>query len=568
MGYKPTVVSVLLLTLLAAGCRDRQQQLHDYLNATTRAWGFRGAVLIAYKGNVILADGYGPANQIFDEPNTTQTKFFIGSITKQFTAAAILKLRDQGELRLDDTIDQYLPDYPALAGRGITIHQMLSHSSGLANYTDIPEVNMRRTQSLSPAELMRVIAEQPQDFEPGTRFEYSNSGYIVLGSIVEAVSGQSYEAYLHHEILKPNHMFDTGYARREAGHPGRADGYTVDNDWRPTGALKVDYGILHTAGALYSTVMDMYRWEKTLSGHGVLSDSSLAAMFTDHGHGYGYGWAIDSLWGRRHAFHGGFIDGFNSEVDRWLDDSLLIVVFSNEDEAPVKKISRGLAAICFFGQPAAWPTEKTPTPIELAQLARYEGVYRQEYGGRRYIYVEDEALWFQQPHRLRERLFFDRGSRFFLQSDNTVLLEFVNDSLGGVSGYRLRDEGTLVWADRLTDKDSADYYPARDRIPVDSTVHGQYVGVYELRSLLGDNETALRLVVTREGRHMFVAIADFERIEIYPVSDHEFVHQTADFRLVFSVERETGDIICQLQMGDEEVSGRRVPGGAPAEPTQ
>ena len=166
----------------------------------------------------------------------------------------------------------------------------MTHTSGIPDYTDMPEVLARRTRAMSPTELLSFFKDDPLRFEPGTDFRYSNSGYIILGAIIERVSGQCYEAFLHREILKPARMHNTGYARREAGHPDRAAGYTIGEERIPIDALPVHYSVLHTAGALYSTIDDMLLWDQALCGNEILSEESIEAMLTPYLERYGYGW--------------------------------------------------------------------------------------------------------------------------------------------------------------------------------------------------------------------------------------------------------------------------------------
>ncbi len=220
------LIMILAMILTFSGCRLIEDRLDNYLNAAHELWGFNGSVLVAWNGRVILSKGYGMADNTFNIPNTPQTKFFIGSITKQFTAACIMILIERNLLKLDDPIIMYLPDYPRPNGDKITIRHLLTHTSGIPDYTNFPEVILKRTQPLSTEYLIDLFKNWPLEFEPGSKFSYSNSGYLLLGEIIEKISGQSYEAFLEHEILKPLGMNDSGYARREAAYPNRASGYT------------------------------------------------------------------------------------------------------------------------------------------------------------------------------------------------------------------------------------------------------------------------------------------------------------------------------------------------------
>jgi CubicO group peptidase (beta-lactamase class C family) len=242
----PANIFLLLLILFfvffcCTGCWQYRPRVEAYLKAAHESWGFNGAVSISKNGRLLFSRGYGLANQQIGAPNTPMTRFFIGSITKQFTAAAILALQEDHLLNLDDPITKYLADYPHDPGDRITIKNLLTHTSGIPNYTEDPEIILRRTQSISPKEIIERIENRPLEFEPGTRFRYSNSGYILLGRIIEVASGQSFEAYLHHRIFRPAGMKNTGYGRRESAVPDRADGYTLSRNGSIVDAIPVDY---------------------------------------------------------------------------------------------------------------------------------------------------------------------------------------------------------------------------------------------------------------------------------------------------------------------------------------
>jgi CubicO group peptidase (beta-lactamase class C family) len=190
----------------------------------------------------------------------------------------------------------------------VTIHHLLTHTSGIPDYVDDPFVVLKRTSDVSPSDLMALFMNEPLESAPGTRFSYSNSSYIVLGAIIEEVSGQSYEAFLHHRLLTPLGMRSSGYARRETGLPQRAEGYTIDEYQNLVNALPVSMSILHTAGALYSSVEDMLRWDQELYESKVLERIWTDKMLTAYTGNYGYGWFIDSLYGFKHLYHGGFLE--------------------------------------------------------------------------------------------------------------------------------------------------------------------------------------------------------------------------------------------------------------------
>jgi CubicO group peptidase (beta-lactamase class C family) len=297
---------------------------------------FMGAVLVAQDGQVLLSEGYGFADLDQDRANMSATPFLIGSLTKQFTAAAILQLQDAGRLSVSDPLVRYLPDYPG--GAAITLHHLLNHTSG------VPEHVGRLRQSMATPfpidDLIGTFSSLPLDFVPGSQFAYSNSNYVLLGKVIEVVTGQPYADYVQEQIFDPLQMAQTGYGRNE-GVPGQSVGYTRG----PGGAAPaqfVDMSIPYAAGALVSTVEDFYLWDRALRADSLLSPAGKEAMFTPGQGDYGYGWFITASLSGRVAFHGGSIFGYRSYIVRGLDTDFLIIVLSNLDSAPVPNIADAL----------------------------------------------------------------------------------------------------------------------------------------------------------------------------------------------------------------------------------
>ncbi len=248
---------------------------------------FMGAVLVARGDKILFKKAYGSANLEWSIPNTTTTRFRIASVTKQFTAAAILLLEERGKLRIEDPIKKYYPDAPA-AWDKISLVNLLQHTSGIANYTDEPDMGSWMTQPNTPAELVKRVRDKPLQFEPGAEMRYSNTGYVLLGIAIEKASGMSYAAFLKQNIFDPLGMKDSGYDENEPIVARRAAGYSQG----PTGPINAKYTDMTTpfsAGALYSTVEDLLRWERALFGKKVLSEASLKKMTTPGKNDYAFG---------------------------------------------------------------------------------------------------------------------------------------------------------------------------------------------------------------------------------------------------------------------------------------
>ena len=314
---------------------------------------FFGAVLVAHNGEVVLSKGYGLADREQEIPITSQSRFRIASLTKQFTAMAILILQAQGQLEVTDLICEFLTDCPP-AWAEITIHHLLTHTAGIPDFLENPDyVNMQATHSPSEQSFAH-FKELPLDFQPGEDWFYSNFGYILLGFIIEHVSGQSYEAFLQQTIFTPLEMHDTGYEH----HPDDVvTGYLNLYTKKPVDF--VDMSIVYSAGALYSTVEDLYLWDQALYAEELLPLDQLDLMITPHAKipdgtilgkndlAYGYGWAIGEDFGRKSVWHTGGTAGFSSIITRFPEDQVTIIVLCNLEETDVIYWSRTIAEQIF-----------------------------------------------------------------------------------------------------------------------------------------------------------------------------------------------------------------------------
>jgi CubicO group peptidase (beta-lactamase class C family) len=318
------------------------QTLDNYLNDIVNAGWFQGSVLIARDGKIILSKGYGMADAAQGTPNSPQTRFRLASVTKQFTAAAIMILQARGKLNVQDSICSYLPDCPD-AWRDVTIQHLLTHTSGLPNYTDFMTYEPSQMQPATPDQLIARFRDQPLLYPPGSTYFYENSDYVVLGKIIEQVAGQSYADFLQASIFAPLQMHDSGVAVGLGNQPGYAVGYGSVGAPAPP----LDTSTLFSAGALYSTVEDMYRWDQALSSDVLLPAALRSEMFTPFLRDYAFGWRVDRPGDRLRISHPGLIDGFATYIARYPDDHVTVIVLSNLDSADAAGIGDYLASLVF-----------------------------------------------------------------------------------------------------------------------------------------------------------------------------------------------------------------------------
>ncbi len=540
-----------------SGCRQIEQELDKYLAGAHELWNFNGAVAISKDGRIVYSRAFGLANMAMNKANTPETKFFIGSISKQFTAAAIMILQQDGLVDLDQPISEYLPSYPSESGTRITVRNLLKQTSGIPNFTDDIEILLMRTESVSPEELINRFSSRSLEFEPGTKFRYSNSGYVLLGKIIEAISGQSYEAFLHRRIFKPAGMSNTGYGRREAAVPNRADGYTVGDKEVIVEALPVEYSLLYSSGALYSTVGDMAKWDSILYTGSILTPESVDEMISPGQGGYGFGWFVEERFRRRHTFHGGFMDGFNTTFERWPDDRLCVIVFSNEDEAPVKKMARGLAAI-IFGRECERPVSKEPVNFDPDILEQYEGVYEMINGTFRFVTRQGDTLYTHVQGEPRRILLAQSDNAFFFASDNTKTLAFSRGSDASVTGLQIVDDGNMISARKLSGREADDVLIEREMVAVDPYILETYQGIYEIQTEFGKRSAALLVKVDVCGDHLVVTLHDGASIEIFSSSHTRFFHKEADFVCNFIVDAGAKVVGCSINMASTAVNALKV----------
>jgi CubicO group peptidase (beta-lactamase class C family) len=344
-----TVVhSAFLITILslAALAQDLAPKADEIINAFVKQSQFSGSVLIAKGGKVILSKGYGMANYELDVPNTPQTRFRLGSITKQFTSMAIAQLVERGLVKVDDPITKYLPDYPKETGDKVTVYHLLTHTSGIPSFTNSNDYQQIKLNPFSGEKLIAWVKDKPLEFAPGAEFKYNNSGYILLGYIIEKVSGKSYEQYLKENIFEPLGMKSTGYDHNKVVMKNRAAGYTAKGK-EIENAEFIDMTVPGGAGALYSTVEDLYLWDRALYTEKLVKKPALEKIFAPFKSNYAWGWKVGEVNGRKFVGHGGGIDGFNTTIIRFVNDDICIIALSNRIPAALNPMSKNLTALLF-----------------------------------------------------------------------------------------------------------------------------------------------------------------------------------------------------------------------------
>lgn len=568
-------ILIQLATMQVAIGQSKTAKLDKLMGLYTEYGQFNGSVLVAEKGKVIYKKGFGMANMEWDIPNQSDTKHRLGSITKQFTSMLILQLVEQGKLKLEVPITTYLPDYNKSNGDKITIHHLLTHTSGTPNYTAFPNFFRDSTRDpYTPDEFVEVFADSTLQFTPGEKFNYSNSGYFLLGVIIEKVTGKSYEQVLQENILTPLKMNNTGYDHYSTILK-RAAGYQKNGkDFRNANYL--DMSIPYAAGSLYATVEDLYLWDQALYTNKLLSKKYMDLMYTKHvpafgGH-YGYGWSLDKVANGKTGdslsiiSHGGGINGFNTLISRIPTDKNLIVLFNNTGGAALNEMSVAVRGI-LYNTPYELPKRSLAFVLydDINDLGIEKALVRFNKFNVSGDYSLDEGEMnsvgydFLQADKVKEALaVFKLNIDAFPKSSN------VYDSYGeallkngekekGIENYKRSielnpaNQGGINVLKKL----GVDTSDLEKEIVVDEAILESYVGKYEL-------SPGFILTVTKDGFQLKTQASGQAQVDIFPKSDNVFYLKVVEAQLTFN-KNENGVVVSvTLHQGGQEMVGKKL----------
>ncbi|RYE01795.1 MAG: serine hydrolase [Sphingomonadales bacterium] len=431
------IIAIAAVTLATPAFAQDVSRMDTVVRADADKGEFMGSVLVARDGKILFDKGYGSANLEWKIANDGDTKFRLGSVTKQFTAVAIMRLVEQGKVKLDAPVKTYLPDAPA-SWDTITVFNLLTHSSGIPNLTAFDD--FQKTKML-PATLPSLIARfsgKPLDFAPGEKMRYSNSGYILLTQIVEQASGQPYIAFVGDNILKPLGMADTGYDSHAQILPRRASGYTPS----AKGMINADYvdmTIPQGAGALYSTTHDLLKWEQGLFGGKLLKPESLKLLTTPFKDDYALGVTVGTKDGQTLISHGGAIEGFNTWLGYDPSSKLTVVVLGNLNGGAPTRLGQSLMTLARGGA-VTLSNERKEVTLAPASLQAYVGTYDVSPSFGFVTRVEGGKLIVQATRQGPLELHAESADHFFFKEVDAQIV-FTRDAAGKVDGAVLHQNG-------------------------------------------------------------------------------------------------------------------------------
>lgn len=448
-NYRRVLITLFLLyAAMAATASAQAEKVDEYIKAEMQKRKIPGLSLAVVKnGEVIKAQGYGLANIELNVPATADTIYQSGSVGKQFTSAAVMLLVEEGKINLDDNVSKYLDGTPEI-WKDITVRHLLTHTSGIKNYGE-KDINYR--QDYKDEELIKVAAGFPLDFQPGERWSYSNTGYILLGFIVKKAAGKFYGDFLKERVFGPLGMTTARVINEEDIIPNRAAGYRMSK-----GELKnqryVSPSLNTTAdGSLYLTVLDMAKWDAALYSEKLLKKSSIDQMWTPvklnsgKTHTYGFGWGIGEFNNHKLIEHGGAWQGFTTHISRYVDDKLTVIVLTNLAGANPGGIARRVAG---FYVSELMPVERKAIKIDPAIFDAYVGQYQLTPALVVTVSREGDKLMAQPAGQPKLEIFAETETKFFL----TVIdaqMEFVKGADGKVTHMVFRQEGQVLEAKKI-----------------------------------------------------------------------------------------------------------------------
>lgn len=426
--------------------QTKEEKLQQLMEAYSSTGKLNGAVLITQNGQTLLNQGFGLRNVANNQPNDPTTIFQVGSVTKQFTAAVILKLQEQEELNILDKISLYFPNYPN--GDKIRIEHLLNHTSGIFNYTD--DRLFMQTLVMKPTShenMMAVFKDKPLKFVPGSAFEYSNSNYVLLGYIIEKITGKPYAQVVEQMILKPLKMTSTGFDFKKLQKANKAKGYEVYAKDNSKESVEFDPTVSYAAGAMYTTTADLNKWLNALAAGKVITKKSYTKAITPYKSNYGYGNYINKWSGKTVVAHGGLTFGYTSYLGRVIEDGINIIILNNIVNYDINDMAKDVLAI-LYDKPYNLPEADKEATISPEILNQYIGTYQMAPEVFVAVTVENGQLFGQATGQPKVPLTAKSEEVFFIKG-TAVHIEFKKNASGNISELLLIDGGKGIPAKKI-----------------------------------------------------------------------------------------------------------------------
>ncbi len=541
-------VLVLLLSLSFTATVSSQNIEADIDSAISEIYTPEGTgvtVLIAKDGKPIYRKAFGKANLELDVTMKPENVFEIGSITKQFTAVTILMLEEQGKLKVEDDITKYITDYPT-HGKTITIHHLLNHTSGIKSYTSMDSFQKHARTDMTPTELIDVFKNEPMDFDPGEKFLYNNSGYILLGHIIEVISGQSYEDFIEKNIFEKLGMTSSYYGSMKQLIKNRASGYNDTAD----GYVNADYLSLtlpYAAGSIMSTIDDLLTWQNAISANALITRKSLekaingSTLNSGEKIEYGYGWGSGKLQESRSISHGGGIFGYTTMGLFLPEENMYVIALSNCNCKNVGAVAEKAAAIT-IGKP--FPDKKDAIVLSEDELQKWVGAY--EFDGEvvRHITLKDGQLFSQREGSTVLEIYPMTETNFIFDGGNTIYDFSEKD---GKKQAAFTSRGNTVLGKEV------DKTPPAEKVAIALSAEAlkSFEGTYELAP-------TFKIVVTAKDSQLFAQATGQPQFELFAEDEDTFFLKVVPASIDFEKD-DAGKVVgLIMHQGGQDMPGKKV----------
>ncbi|MBK9317251.1 MAG: serine hydrolase [Acidobacteria bacterium] len=504
------------------------------------------AAIVVKNGNVILRKGYGMANLELGIPIEPDMIFRIGSITKQFTAVATLMLVDQGKLSLTDEITKFIPDYPT-QGHAITVEHLLTHTSGIKSYTGLPEWRPLWRKDVSLKEMIDLFKNKPMEFAPGESWNYNNSGYVLLGQIIEKASGQSYQDFIEKNIFAPLGMKQTFYDNTARVIPRRITGYSKSGaNWVNSDYLSMSWP--HAAGSIISSVDDLAKWDAALYTDKLVKQETLKRAWTPYllkngkSAKYGYGWLVTELAGMPSLEHGGGINGFTTIGVRVPQERIYVAILTNRDSGTGNLGQRAAALVA--GRKL---TEPIAVKLPAGTLEKYVGVYKVDEKQDLIITKEGEALYFQRTNTGKQEMVPSAEYQFFSKRNPSLVISF-KQSGGKIASVLFKPP---IGPDEEAERTDKALPKPKEAAAFDPAIYDKYAGQYELMP-------NFILTLSRDGDKLMGQATGQPMVQLVPESAVKFSVQEVGAQIEIVLDEKGNAASLILYQGGQKLPAKKI----------
>ncbi len=526
--------------------QQMDQMAASYYNNTEPG----ATVIVSKGGQTLFRKAYGMADMHAKRAMRPEDVMRLGSITKQFTAVSILMLVDEGKLALSDTVQSVFSDYPE-SGKKITIEHLLTHTSGIPSYTSKPGFSAMVAKDVSVAEMVASFKNDALEFEPGSRYQYSNSGYFLLGAIIEKISGESYAKFIEKRLFLPLGMKQTAYEGYERSEQTQAVGHTA-NATGFEASKAISMSLPYAAGSLRSTVDDLVKWDAAISAGMLLKPATWKRAFSDYvmsngqGAHYGYGWSLGQLEGSPMIAHGGGINGFSTFALRLPNEKIYVAVLTNSDSGIARpEVLASRLAASAIGKTIP---EFSPLKLDEKVLDQFVGVYKIDGDNRRMFVREGDKLIMTRTNGPRTVLQAYAPNAFFVDRQSLLRVEFKRNEKGEVSDALVHQNGSSISHPRTTEALPA----APVTVKISNELFDRYVGKYQIAP-------NFILELSRDGDRFLTQATGQASVEIVALSETTFLAASIPAQLRFDRDLEGKVTQVVLLQGGREVPAKRIP---------